>query len=294
MNQEMPSSQSNQDISASSISPASQPSLPPHTQSAHQPSSNPPQPIPKKTPNALVLLLVGALLFGAGGFGTVYFLYTLSQNAPIESSTENITPKAQSTPKAESNEEGAAYNRVEQEETLVASNPTLPDASLVPSASVSSLPVEGVKYVTKETLCYTLTIPENNDAGEENNCDQSFRAYITDKEILVGSSITTEHKDFGSLTNMVAFWKETYLSQDDQILEEGTVMVGNKEGYRILVKSTISKVEREETLIYLPNKYEAYGYPLTGFSITTTFSDFDNIHTQKQELARLLSTWQWK
>jgi hypothetical protein len=174
-------------------------------------------------------------------------------------------------------------------------------APLVNSNNITSVQSNiPLGYVAKETLCYTIIIPKNNDAGDENNCDLSYGAYIdtpTTKSLSIHTGISSEWHEYNSSQDMAQKWISSTKNKDDNIISQGDIKVGAYNGYQVLVKSTVNRLQSNYVFIYIPNRYTVHSYSITGFNILATFSDTDNpenVDAQKAEFNRLLSSWQWK
>lgn len=239
---------------------------------------NPPPPLPKnKSPLILIIIIAVIVLIGLGILGS------RALNKPsTKSLSSHKTPPGQKT--------------ITPTPSLQP-KPTQKTVTTTPSATTSASPVG---YVIKDTLCYALTIPKDNDAGNENSCDLEYRAYIetpTEKRLFVGSQISPEWKDYKGLLDMANYWKIKIKSADDKIILEGAIKVGNLDAYEILAKNDISRLESSHVFVYIPDKYNSKGLPVNGFTILTTYSATDKpdlIEAQKKEQQRLLTSWKWK
>jgi hypothetical protein len=251
------------------------------------------QPNQKKTSSLIIVLIVLLALSGIGGVAAAYHFYSLSRDGKMQPVTEEV-------------DEIIVAEIVEQEvidkdnafETLTPADDysdDKTDSETEKSAESDSIEISTDDYVSKETLCYKIMIPADNDVGKENSCDQRFRAnlVVDGATVRVGSSISTDHRNYSSNQDMVNFWNENLGGHEYEIVSEKEIMIGGVPAITVLARAEISKVESEFTFIHLPGRYEAYGYPLTGFSILTTYGDFNNIDVQKQAYKNLLASWQW-
>lgn len=267
-------------------------------QSTNNPSNVSPQP-PQKKSNSLVIVLILLLaVFGIGGVAAAYHFYSLTQEGKTQPVVEEVDEVAVGQ---------SIDDEITVQDDVIESLPPIredylyedrqekigEDTEKSENVTLSEINTDG--YVTKETLCYKIMIPPDNNAGAENSCDQRYRAYIevAGSSVLVGSSISTDHRNYGSTQEMVDFWKTNLGGNDYEILSEREIMIDGVPAITVLARADISKLETEFTFIHLPGRYEAYGYPVTGFSILTTYSDFNNIEVQKQALQNLLASWQW-
>lgn len=162
--------------------------------------------------------------------------------------------------------------------------------------SVGSSDAGNADFVTKETLCYTLLLPKNNDAGAENDCNLEFTAFdaASNYDSLKGGvMISTEDKEFAGAEAMAQSWYDNYVGEKPVIVSEGATLVGGVPGYQI--RSSGGPTEQVDTFVYLPGKYTAHGYPVTGFHILKGLGAAgDDRDSRLAELARLFNTWQWK
>jgi len=167
-------------------------------------------------------------------------------------------------------------------------------ASPSPTASSSALTDE---RISKETLCFTLNIPKKNDAGAENNCDISFRSSpdINNPETTVSIGITLNNNEYTNSQDMADQWLqiEKDHGSEDVLIEKGIVQVGGEEGYKVVTEYTNKAVQTTHIFVHRPGKYEAYGYPITGFELLSA-SDINTRPIQQEELNQILTTWIWK
>lgn len=165
-----------------------------------------------------------------------------------------------------------------------------------PSSAASSSASTG-ETVVKETLCFTLTIPKKNDAGAENNCDITYRSFPDqdNPDTSVSMSISLNNKEYVNSQDMADKWlqMEKDHGSEDTLVEKGPIQIGGIEGYKVVTEYANKSVQTTHIFLYHPGKYEAYGYPITGFELLTS-SDVDTRAIQQTELERLLSTWKWK
>lgn len=243
-----------------------------------QPTANqslPTTPAPNKNSNFLVVIIIVLVLLIAGG--VVFALSFLNKSGQKNNVVTEEVKKTNTI-------------TLTKEPTLV---PTI-TLSASSSSVITGIP-EG--YISKQTLCYTIVIPQNNDAGNENDCTLGYQAYIdtpTVKNLLVGSHITSEWKEYKDLADMVANWQTSLKGESDKIISQEPLTIGSVPAERILVENEISHIQSSNVFIYLPNKYTSKGFPVTGFSILTTYSIPEQAAQQKVEENRLLSSWQWQ
>lgn len=178
-------------------------------------------------------------------------------------------------------------------------SPTVMHTRITPqiASSSASSSISTGETVVKETLCFTLTIPQKNDAGAENNCDITYRSFPDqdNPNTSVSMSITLNNKEYTDSQDMADKWlqMEKDHGSEDTFVEKGFVQVGGVEGYKVVTEYANKAVQTTHIFVYHPGKYEAYGYPVTGFELLTS-SDVDTRAIQQVELERLLSTWKWK
>ncbi|PIY71567.1 hypothetical protein COY87_05535 [Candidatus Roizmanbacteria bacterium CG_4_10_14_0_8_um_filter_33_9] len=232
-----------------------------------------------KTKNPLSFLFnLLFFLFGIGGIG--FGLFMQSQITTLKQASQNISTKITTTPSPIS-------STIMPSKIMQQISPTLASSSAVSTDET----------IEKETLCFTLTLPKKNDVGAENNCDILYRSFPDENnpDSSVTVSVTLNDKEFIDSQNMADQWlqMEKDRGSDETLVEKGPIQVGGVEGYKVVTEYANKSVQTTHIFIYNPGKYEAYGYPITGFELLSA-SDLNTRSIQQIELERLLATWQWK
>lgn len=173
---------------------------------------------------------------------------------------------------------------------------SIPPPTLLPTQD-ASLSAQPEQAVLKETLCFTLALPQKHEVGKENNCDLTFRTFPDANlpDTSVSFSVFLHNKTYANSEDMGTQWLalEKQHGSDETTVETVPVQVGGKEGYKVTTEYANKSVQTTHVFVYLPNTYEANGSPLTGFELLTA-SDTENRTTQQKELERILATWIWK
>lgn len=143
-------------------------------------------------------------------------------------------------------------------------------------------------YVAKQTTCYTIYIPRDNTAGDENNCELIYEASIGENTDL-GASIQTEYKKFTSLQEMV---QDSTNNFTNSFQSEGPTKVGNIDAEKI-TERLADDTKIIHVYVFIPDKYKVGGLMASGFEITKSLNE-DEEPRQRQVLDILLATWKWK
>lgn len=244
--------------------------------------SNPVQPIAPSSNNSqhnlMILLVIVAILFGVGG---IIFAFVAIRPSKNTSPTTNQAPPPIIT-------------------SEVATPTPNEDANKITDSDLSNTSgtTENEGYVLKDTLCYTIMIPKNNNAPKSNDCNFSYSGYVDTaltKELYVGSSITSDYHQYKDSQDMANQRMTIYKSTDDKVVSEYSLKIGGYSAYQVIVENGINRIQSSNIFIYIPDKYtNVIGYQTDGFEILTTFSDPDNAEEQKAEMNRMLASWQWK
>jgi len=167
-------------------------------------------------------------------------------------------------------------------------SPSIPHPTITPTIiaqPTGPIPPEG--YVAKDTLCFTIFIPQENTAGQENSCDLIYDA---GPDGSLGAHVSADLSPRGSVTEMIyAVMK----SVTNQTSAQTQVKVGQYDGVEIRENLPNGINEFIHVFVYIPNKYTVSSIPVSGFEITKVF-DKEKIKDQQKAFDILLSTWQWK
>lgn len=234
-------------------------------------------PVYTQSPKSPLSMLFNILFFIFGIGGIVYGIYMQSLYTKLKQSPSASDLKTTVSPLSP---------------TIMPSfNPSQTSSS---SASYTS---SNEETVLKETLCFTLVLPKNNDIGAENNCDIVYRSFpdSNSPDTMVSVSVTLNNKEYQNSQDMAEQWMQMEKDQgsEDTLVEQTSVMVGGLPGYKIITEYSNKSVQTTHIFIYNPGKYEAYGYPITGFELLSA-SDINTRPVQQKELERLLLSWIWK
>lgn len=163
--------------------------------------------------------------------------------------------------------------------------PTFSPLTPTPTIDPNKIPYG---YVPKQTLCYTIYIPRDNTAGDENSCELIFDATIA--EIVdLGINIQTEYAKLTSLQEMVQTSTESFTNRYEP---SEKIKVGELDGEKI-IELLPDGTKLIHVYVFVPDKYKVGGLMASGFEITKSLTD-DTEDKQLEVLHTILATWKWK
>lgn len=172
------------------------------------------------------------------------------------------------------------------------------DSSQTPAAPEQEPPVAGdfPGYVPKETLCYSLFIPMNHNAGEDNSCLQ----YISTNQAYPFSvNITLAVVQDGATPEQMAnkFIANTLKTSPTVTFEEEAIKLGGVDAMKVIEGNAVNLVKSVHIFVLAPKEYNVSGFPARNFQLMTVqdgYLDPELQLGQQQDLATLIASWQWK
>jgi len=151
--------------------------------------------------------------------------------------------------------------------------------------------------VIKETPCYTIVIPKDNDADNGDNCKLSYNAYISSgkgTDISAGITIVTEEKTYKNPKDMADKLIAELKRTDETTIQAIALTIDKQPAYEIRTKNALNGLETTRIFISMPKKYKIDKKFIGGFIVIRVYSEPESITEQKKELERLLKSWKWK
>jgi hypothetical protein len=247
---------------------------------------------------SLIFVIIPLFLFLGIAIGVAAgIIYVFKNNSQSKVVSPKVIPTMMEDQEIKTLPQEVDNNDVSDMLSRQTGGPTInPDAKQDLTSSSSADTTDN--YVIKDTICYKILVPRGTDIGDENNCSLSYSGYINSsgKNILTGVSVWIDYHKYLSSKDMAQKWitKEKENKSTDTVISQETIKVGSYDGYKVIVKNSISSIETAHIFVYTLNAYKVNGYNTQSFEIMATFSDPDNIVLQKMEIARLLSSWVWK
>ena len=215
-------------------------------------------PQPKKN-KKLIFLIVGIPVFLFIILPILFVIVIAALNADPESSNSEKTSNSQSA------------------------NPG--DAQ--PSEEARNAPPAG--YVTLNKLCYSIQVPEVNDAGEDNACRFSAR-FGADK--LASIKVTQFTKNGEGLdANVAELMRSETAVNNNTLVSEEDILMDNVPAKKLVFKGSGQYGITTAHYLVATDKYKIDGVPVAGFNIIApSYDQGDN----SSIIDTIISSWLWK
>ncbi len=151
-------------------------------------------------------------------------------------------------------------------------------------------------YVPKETLCYSLYIPMNHNAGEDNSCLQ----YIsTSQDYPFSVNINLAVVQDGATSKQMAdkFIANTLKTSPTDTFEQESIKLGGVDAVKVIEGNAVNLVKLVHIFVLAPKEYNVSGFTARNFQLMTVqdgYLDPELQAGQQQDLTTLIASWQWK